>query len=295
MSGGWYQDPYFDEPQWRYWDGSGWTSHTAPMYQTPTTNLTTQSPPAPPTDPFIIENTGSKLFSRRIGAYLIDSILICVAAYPIWLIVMWLWSQSNDPSTVSELVSVFTKSTILSLILGAVAYFFFERIFISKNAATPGMQLLSLKVEPSAGSSLSSAANLRGVFFAIIALLPVPMVLAMDSMFLSMSDSRSFGSLAMLLGYIPVTVVGSLFILGCFAILWDPTQRAWHDRLTKAYIRANLTQDGQLVKTDTQTKKTIWFFVAVGIVLIVAMNQVTGHYIDPVMEDFVNRNFPVPL
>lgn len=295
---GWYQDHSSRVPEWRYWDGSQWTDQTAPIY-TATPQVSLQQPTnavaatGSPQDPFTLENQAPKLFVRRIAAYFVDYLLVYAVAGPIWFVYTLLWNQADTTQAPSGQLAALTNSMMVMALLSAAAYFFLEWIFIRKDLATPGMRLLSLRIEPSGSATLGSVALWRAILFAVIAAAPVPGMALIDLAGIPANELLMAWILALYSALIPAMIIGFVFYIGSCAVLWNPNKQAWHDRLTRTQIRAHIDLTGQLVKPDTTTTKITLVVAGIGVVALFAMNFALNSY-TPIIEELLLQWIPVP-
>lgn len=192
---GWYPDTA-QPGQQRYWDGTGWTTHTAPL---------------PPTAP--VPGAGPRLatFGQRLGAFLLDALVLGIPLSVLVMVAFFAFFagtastlgslEQADPARgggfVAGFMGFFLVLMLVSLVVPVLYGMGFEG---SRLGQTIGKWVTGIRVVdgPTAGRLAPSRALVRVLV-------------------------RSLAS-------------GNVFALGYLWMLWDEQNRTWHDMVADSRV-----------------------------------------------------------
>lgn len=179
---GWYPDPTSAAPTLRWWDGTAWSSHLAPV------------PSADPTTPDGVPLAG---WWQRVGASLLDTLfmlpLTIGVQVPVYLSMsdeIGHWSDEATQSRTAvanpfDLYGQLWQEMLVAFALGIVVVTLYEGIFLRRGGATPGKRIVGLRVRPlDHDGPLGWSAILRriGVEYVVFGILSVVYLSLLDSL-----------------------------------------------------------------------------------------------------------------
>lgn len=151
----WYDDPN-DTSQYRYWDGSRWTEHTAPKAGAP--GRTTP-------DPLLTSPPRPANFGRRLGAYLLDYVIITAISFGAGLLIGIVGYAAGLDDAAAEGVG-----TVLGVLVSLAYFILLEG---SRRGATFGKGQLDMRVVAADGSRAGYAKATGRTFAKILSGIPL--------------------------------------------------------------------------------------------------------------------------
>ena len=222
---GWYDDPW-DPRRYRYWDGTTWTGHSSPKFLADVQGSPAAGQPFPPAGPRTADGVPLSGWWRRVGARLLDGLIINVLSLPLTLyFYIQLFDLYRDfynellaqarsgqerltatppPEVIQYALTIALLSTLVSL--------GYEAILLRRNGATLGKRAAGIRVRPTSGEgklAWSTIAKRVGLYFGLGLASAIPFV-----------------------GFL----VSLASLLNVLWPLWDDKRQALHDKLAGTQV-----------------------------------------------------------
>lgn len=187
-------------------------------------------------------------FGRRLGACLLDGIVLFVFSFVISLVFIggvsvWAIASQFDKQTIQVLIQV--VSNILSIFLGWLYYSIFES---SEMQATPGKWILGLKLSAKTGERITFA-RATGRYFSKMLYCSLLFITGVAFIAVLLLQQQSLLPIAAVVLFVALILSGIFSIVGHAMIFMTAKKQTFHDWLSGVVV-VKKNAMGQIARLD---------------------------------------------